>query len=76
MARAFVGAHVAILEAWLAGQLEGDVEELATMALDLLVAGTAWAHGISLHQLEYFRDTSADAQKPPKTAKKARAGRH
>ena len=76
MARAFVGAHVAILEAWLAGQLQGDVEELATMALDLLVAGTAWAHGISLDQLEYFRDASADAQKPAKTAKKARAGRH
>jgi len=42
MARAFVGAHVAILEAWLAGELDGDVEELAHMTLDLLIYGTAW----------------------------------
>jgi AcrR family transcriptional regulator len=75
MARAFVGAHVAILEGWLAGQLDGDVEELASMALDLLVAGTAWAHGIALDQLEYFRDSSPDAQKPARTAKKTRSGR-
>jgi AcrR family transcriptional regulator len=75
MARAFVGAHVAILEAWLAGQLQGDIEELASITLNLLVAGTAWAHGISLDQLEYFRDSSADAPKPARTAKKAKSGR-
>jgi AcrR family transcriptional regulator len=75
MACAFVGAHVAILEAWLAGQLEGDVEELARMALDLLVAGTAWAHGISLDQLEYLRDSPAVAPKPARTAKKTKSGR-
>jgi AcrR family transcriptional regulator len=46
MARAFIGAHVAILEAWLAGELDGDAEELASMALDLLIYGTAWAHGV------------------------------
>jgi hypothetical protein len=46
MARAFVGAHVAVLEAWLAGGLEGDVEELASTALDLLIRGAAWAHGV------------------------------
>jgi AcrR family transcriptional regulator len=51
MARAFVGAHVAILEAWLAGELDGEVEELASMALDLLIYGTAWAHGIHLAEL-------------------------
>ena len=51
MARAFVGAHVAILEAWLDGELEGEVEELASMALDLLIYGTAWAHGVGLDEL-------------------------
>ena len=53
MARAFVGAHVAILEAWLAGELDGDVEELAGMALDLLIYGAAWAHGIRLDELRH-----------------------
>jgi AcrR family transcriptional regulator len=50
MARAFVGAHVTILEAWLAGELDGDPEDLASMALDLLIYGTAWAHGIRLDE--------------------------
>jgi AcrR family transcriptional regulator len=53
MARAFVGAQVAILEAWLAGELEGDVEQLASMALDLFVAGGAWAHGLGLDEVGY-----------------------
>jgi AcrR family transcriptional regulator len=53
MARAFVGAQVAILEAWLAGELEGDVEQLASMALDLFVAGGAWANGLRLDELGY-----------------------
>jgi AcrR family transcriptional regulator len=53
MARAFVGAHVAILEAWLAGELDGDVEQLASIALDLLVAGMGWAHGFRLDELGY-----------------------
>jgi hypothetical protein len=66
MARAFVGAHVAILEAWLAGELDGDVEELAHMALDLLIYGTAWAHGLHLDELGY----PADARKrEPATTK-------
>ncbi len=51
MARAFVGAHVAVLEAWLAGELEGEVEELASMALNFLIRGAAWAHGIRLDEL-------------------------
>jgi AcrR family transcriptional regulator len=51
MARAFVGAHVAVLEAWLAGELDGDVEELASMTLNLLIRGAAWAHGIRLDEL-------------------------
>ena len=53
MARGFVGAHLAILEAWLAGELTGDIDELAGMALDLLIAGTAWAHGVRLDELGY-----------------------
>jgi len=53
MARAFVGAQLAILEAWLAGELEGDVEQLASTALDLFVAGGAWAHGLRLDELGY-----------------------
>jgi AcrR family transcriptional regulator len=64
MARAFVGAHVAILEAWLAGELDGDVEELAHMALDLLIYGTAWAHGLHLDELGYSAGLPADAGKP------------
>ena len=63
MARAFVGAHVAILEAWLAGELDGDVEELAHMALDLLIYGTAWAHGLRLNELGYSAGLPADAGK-------------
>ena len=64
MARAFVGAHVAILEAWLAGELDGDVEELAHMTLDLLIYGTAWAHGLRLDELGYSAGLPADAGKP------------
>ena len=61
MARAFVGAHVAILEAWLAGELQGDIEELASMALDLFVAGGAWAHGLRLDELGYSAGLPANA---------------
>ena len=64
MARAFAGAHVAILEAWLAGELDGDVEELAHMTLDLLIYGTAWAHGLRLDELGYSAGLPADADKP------------
>ena len=53
MARAFAGAHVAVLEAWLAGELSGDVEELASMTLDLLIAGSAWGHGLRLDEIGY-----------------------
>jgi AcrR family transcriptional regulator len=64
MARAFVGAHVAILEAWLAGELDGDVEELASVALDLLIYGAAWAHGFRLDELGYSTGSPADARTP------------
>ena len=59
MARGFVGAHVAILEAWLAGELNGDIEELASMALDLFVAGGAWANGFRLDELGYATGSPA-----------------
>src|SRR5215813_9379701 len=36
MARGFVGALLAILDAWLDGELEGDIEEIASQALDLV----------------------------------------
>jgi AcrR family transcriptional regulator len=61
MARGFVGAHVAILEAWLAGELDGDIEQLASMALDLLIYGVAWAHGLRPGELAY----PAEAGTPP-----------
>jgi AcrR family transcriptional regulator len=65
MARGFVGAHVAILEAWLAGELGGDVEDLASMALDLLIYGAAWAHGLHLDELGYPAGSPANARTPP-----------
>jgi AcrR family transcriptional regulator len=74
MARGFVGAAVAIMEAWLAGELDGDVEQLASMALDLFVAGGAWAHGIRLDELGYSTGFPADASAPapPATADRGR----
>jgi AcrR family transcriptional regulator len=69
MARAFVGAHVAILEAWLAGELDGDVEQLASTALDLLIYGAAWAHGLRLDELGYATGSPVDARTPPPPAK-------
>jgi AcrR family transcriptional regulator len=75
MARAFVGAHVAVLEAWLAGELHGDVDQLASMALDLLVAGMAWAHGFRLDELGYSTGSPADAPPPSPPTTKARSRR-
>jgi len=64
MARAFVGAHVAVLEAWLAGELGGDPEELAGTALDLLIYGAAWAHGFRLDELGSPAGSPADPRTP------------
>jgi hypothetical protein len=69
MARAFAGAHLAILEAWLAGALHGDIEELASMTLDLLVAGMAWAHGFRPDELSYSTRPPADDRTPSPPAK-------
>jgi AcrR family transcriptional regulator len=77
MARAFVGAHVAVLEAWLAGELEGDAEELASMTLDLLIRGAAWAHGIRLDELADSAGLPAEARKraPATTTPRSRRGK-
>jgi AcrR family transcriptional regulator len=75
MARAFVGAHVAILEAWLAGELDGDVEELAAMALDLLIYGAAWAHGLRLGELGDSAGLPADTSKRAPATTKPRSRR-
>ena len=64
MARAFAGAHVAILEAWLAGELGGDIEELASMTLDLLIYGTAWADGLRPDELRYPAGPPPEARTP------------
>jgi AcrR family transcriptional regulator len=74
MARAFVGAHVAILEAWLAGDLDGDAEELASMGLNLLIYGTAWAHGIRLDGLGYSTGSPAGVPTPLPPASEPRPG--
>ena len=60
MARGFVGAALAILDAWLAGELDGDADELASMALDLFIAGGAWANGIGLDEIGYSTGPPAD----------------
>jgi AcrR family transcriptional regulator len=75
MARAFVGGHVNILEAWLAGELDGDVEELANMTLDLLIYGTAWAHGLRLDELRYPTGSPAAAPHRAPAATKPRSRR-
>ena len=36
-----------------AGELDGDAEQLASMALDLFIAGGAWANGLRLDDLGY-----------------------
>ena len=55
MARAFAGAHVALLRAWLRGHLEYSAEEMALMELQVLNAGIAWAEGIALEDLRFAR---------------------
>jgi AcrR family transcriptional regulator len=75
MARGFVGATLAILEAWLAGELDGDAEQLASMALDLFIAGGAWANGIRLDELGYPTGSPADARTPSPPTTKARSRR-
>jgi len=56
---AFAGAHVALLEAWLAGRLAGTPAELAARERDILVAGLAWAHNVSHEELGYLDEHSS-----------------
>lgn len=51
MSTVFAGAHVAILEAWLSGGIEGTPEEVADMELNVLVRGLAWGHDMSPAEL-------------------------
>jgi len=69
MARGVVGAHLAIVEAWLAGELSGDIEELATMATGLLVAGAAWAAGFPPGEAGYPTGFPTSARTPSPPAK-------
>lgn len=66
MATAFAGAHVAMLESWLDGEIQGSAQEVAAMQLDLLLAGFAWAHNISLSDLGYTVAPSPPDQTKPK----------
>jgi AcrR family transcriptional regulator len=75
MARGFAGTTLAILDAWLAGELTGDIEELASTALDLFVAGGAWASGFRLDEIGYSTESPADATTPMPPAAKPRPRR-
>jgi AcrR family transcriptional regulator len=59
MARAFAGAHAASLESWLDGEIPGTAQQVAGMQLDVLIAGLAWAHGMSSVDLGYTVDRPA-----------------
>ena len=52
MARVFAGAHIALLQSWLNGELDYPLEEMALMEVQLLVLGTGWAHGLSPTELK------------------------
>jgi AcrR family transcriptional regulator len=52
MAHVAAGAHMALLELWLSGELPYTVEEVAAVGLNLLICGMAWGHGLSLDQIE------------------------
>jgi AcrR family transcriptional regulator len=62
MARGFAGANVAILEAWLNGDIDLEAESLAAAALDMLVAGLAWAQGFTLAEVGYDGPPSPTAR--------------
>jgi AcrR family transcriptional regulator len=47
-ARAFAGAQLALLQAWLEGEIDGTPEEIADMQLEMLAGGMDWANSASL----------------------------
>jgi AcrR family transcriptional regulator len=75
IARGFAGTTLAILDAWLAGELTGDIEELASTALDLFVAGAAWANGFRLDEIGYSTGSPADARTPSPATTRPRSRR-
>jgi AcrR family transcriptional regulator len=56
MARAFAGAHVALLRAWLAGGLDYPAEEMALMEMQAMQMGMGWAQGIPPEELSFARE--------------------
>jgi AcrR family transcriptional regulator len=52
MAHVFAGAHVALLQSWLEGELDYPVEEMALLEVQLLVLGIGWAHGLSHSEMK------------------------
>ena len=75
MARAFAGAHLAILEAWLDGEVDGSPEDVARMQLDLVIAGMAWAHNLDLAALGYTIDPPRATPRPPQHGRTSRPAR-
>jgi AcrR family transcriptional regulator len=52
MARAAAGIHLALLESWLDGTLDYELEELVRLQLNLLVAGISWGQGMSMEEVQ------------------------
>lgn len=46
MSRGFSGAHMALMVAWLEGELDYSPEEMAVMEVQLLAMGLGWAFGL------------------------------
>jgi len=53
MARAFAGAHLALLDGWLAGDLDLDAEDLSRIEIDLTTFGWAWGMGLGPGDFSY-----------------------
>jgi AcrR family transcriptional regulator len=51
IARAFAGAHLALLRAWLAGKLDYSAKEMVSMQVEVLNRGMAWGQGVPREDL-------------------------
>jgi AcrR family transcriptional regulator len=60
MARAFAGAHLAVLRSWLEDEIDMPADQLAATALNLIVAGWAWGHGIEITELQLASEAGAE----------------